>query len=517
MKKSRDGFKWANEWLKNPINRRGFLRFMGIGAATLAGGGLTNLATPHLASAASAAKPKYGGTIRLAWLSNLDTLDPHRTSNLTAIKIHNNVYNGILRTTFDGKRVGFEPELAREWEIRGETEHIFHLRKGIKFHNGDDFTAQDVKWSWERVKNPEHSPVHAWKMSHVTKIEVIDDFTIKMVLDAPDPFMTVAQTGSTGRAGTILNRRAVEAGGKEYGSKIVIGTGAFKFVEWKENDSVTLERNPNYWEKDADGNQLPYLDKVIVKIIIEESTAVAAMMAGEIDGMDRAPFQFVETLRKNPKITVYTMVGGNYVRMLMNNVKPPFDNKTLRQAASFAINRDEIVKQVFFGEAIPAHGPISPPMSDYYDPEFETGKNGQYYDLEKAKELIKQTPYASGAKAEYVLTSASWTPRLGQVLQAQLAKIGVKVELNTMELASWWRRFFAGEFDLTHDSPWADLDPDETMYPEYRSGEKWNPMKYHNPEADKLLDLARSTLNVKTRREAYHKVMRILAEDAPAA
>jgi peptide/nickel transport system substrate-binding protein len=197
--------------------------------------------------------------------------------------------------------------------------------------------------------------------------------------------------------------------------------------------------------------------------------------------------------------------------------RPPFDDKKVRQAVSFAINREEIVQQVFFGEAIVAHGPISPPMTDYYDPELESGKNGQYYDLEKAKALMQESKYPQGATIEYINSPETYYPRIAQVIQAQLAKIGLKVEIKMFESATWLKKLLGSEFDLALDDPWADLDPDETIYPEFHTGERWNMMKWSNAEYDRLVESARGTLNVKARKEAYDKAVAILVEECPAA
>ncbi|WP_089937933.1 ABC transporter substrate-binding protein [Candidatus Entotheonella palauensis] len=512
--RSQDGFQAANAWLESPINRRTFVKALGFGSLGLAASHVLPFSGP---GSALAAKPKYGGTIQLAWRGTPDILDPHKTTYLTAVQVHNNIYNGVLRIAYDGTKVSFEPELAEEWEIKSDTDHVFRIRKGVSFHNGDPLTAKDIKWSFERVANREISPIHYWKMKQMDTIEVIDDYTLRLILKQPDPFMSVALTGATGRAGTIVNRRAVEEGGKSYGKKSVIGTGPFKFVEWVENDRIVLERNPNYWEKDADGNQLPYLDKVVIRIVPESSTALAAIMTGELDGWNTAPYQFVSKLRADDRLNVHTLTGGNYIRLSMNVERPPFDDVKVRQAVSHAINREEIVQQAFFGEAIVAHGPISPPMSDYYDKEFESGTNGQYYDLEKAKVLMKESKYPDGAEVGYIVTQVTFQPRIAQIVQAHLAKIGIKVNLQMFENAAWRKRWLESDFDLVLTSPWADLDPDETIYPQFHTGEKWNVGKWSNAEYDKQVEIARGTFDVKTRKAAYDKAVAVLVEECPSA
>jgi len=276
--KSRDGFEVVNGMLREEVHRRQVLKAIGWSAL----GAALPLGTP---GRASAQKPKYGGTIKIGSFQNIDTLDPHQTTFISACAIHNNIYNGLLKITSpDGKGVEFKPELAREWEIQGDRIHVFRLNKGVTFHDGQPCTAAEVKASLERVKDKAQSPIHAWKLELLEHIETPDSQTVKLHFAKPYPFLRVALTGSTGRAGTIVSVKAAKEKGKAFGRNPV-GTGPFKFVEWKEGDYILLEKNPNYWESDG-GNKLPYLDKVMIKFIIEPSTLVAAVKTGEVDGIN---------------------------------------------------------------------------------------------------------------------------------------------------------------------------------------------------------------------------------------
>jgi len=284
-----------------------------------------------------------------------------------------------------------------------------------------------------------------------------------------------------------------------------------------ENDHITLKKFDDYFEKG-----LPYLDGVEIKLMVEAASAVAAIITGELDGSQGIPYQFAKRLRADPNVTVYTVVGGNYVFLGMNCSKPPFDDVKLRQAVSFCINRKAFIDQILFGEGIPAHGPISPPMSDFYEPEFETGKNGQYYDLDKAKALMKESRYPNGVECDYV-AAATYTGELAgaqrnaELLQGMLAKIGVKAKIRPFERAAYRKTLIEGKFDL-FDYYWAfDLDPDETLYPELHSGSSWNWGRWTNKEFDRLVGAARVTLDVRKRREYYSKANRLVADQAPYA
>jgi peptide/nickel transport system substrate-binding protein len=517
--KSRDGFEEVNRelregaWLEDAVSRRTMLKALGVTAAGVAAG-----LAPTMPGLAHAQAVKRGGQIKIGIFQNIDTLDAHNTTFITACGIHNNIYNGLLKiTSSDGKSVDFKPELAREWEVQGDRVHVFRLHKGVTFHNGDPCTAADIKWNLERVKDKAQSPIHAWKLALLESIETPDPLTVKLSFAKPYPFMRVALTGSTGRAGTILSPRAVKEKGKAYG-RSPVGTGPFKFVEWKESDYILLERFPGYWEKDAAGGALPYLDQVMMKFIIEPSTLVAALKTGEVDGINNVAPQFVAELRKDPKLTVSTAVGGNWRCMHMNMAKGPFMDKNLRKAVTFALDRQEILSRVEFGEGIVAHGPISPPMGGFYDAAFESGKNGQYFDLEQAKQLMKQSQHASGVEVMLLSGNAGTAPRQAEVVQAQLAKIGIKINIELADAPTFRRRWLQErQWDLVGVQWDADLDPDETLYPELHSSEAWNAGKWANADFDKMVEGARAENDFKKRKKFYEEAVRLIVEDAPVA
>jgi peptide/nickel transport system substrate-binding protein len=514
MLKSRDGFEVVNDLLREDPTRREVLRLLGWSAAGLAGGAVP-LGRPGLARAQA---PRRGGEIKVGIFQNIDTLDAHNTTFITACAIHNNIYNGLLKiVSTDGKSVDFKPELAREWEIQGDRVHVFRLQKGVTFHNGDPFTAADVKWNLERVKDKQQAPIHAWKLALLESIETPDPHTVKLSFAKPYPFLRVALTGSTGRAGTILSPRAVKERGKTYGRNPV-GTGPFKFVEWKEGDFIALDRHPDYWERDAAGGKLPYLDRVLLKFIIEPSTLVAALKTGEVDGINNVAPQFVTALRQDPQLNVFTAVGGNWRCLHMNLAKEPFSDKNLRKAVAFAIDRKEILDRVEFGEGIIAHGPISPPMGVFYDPAFETGKNGQYHDLEQARAFMKQSRHAGGVEVLLLSGNAGTVPRQAEVIQAQLAKIGIRVKIELADAPTFRRRWLQErQWDLVQIQWDADLDPDETLYPELHSGETWNAGRWASPEFDRMVEAARAEADPGKRKRFYEEAVRAILEDTPVA
>lgn len=496
--------------LAHDLGRRGFLQAMATGAAALGVGSLVG-------EAAAAGEPMRGGILKWAQIVSPDTLDPHFTGSLGAIKIHNNIYNGLLKVVYDGKAVTFVPDLAESWKMVDEKTHLFKIRPGVKFHNGDACDAAAVKWSIERVKDPVTGSPHVWMVKDLAGIDIVDPLTVRIRYDKPFAFFQVAMTGATGRAGTIVSRSAVEKFGKDFGRNPV-GTGPFRFVQWKENELIELERNPDYFEKG-----LPYLDKIQINLIKEPTSAVAAVLSGQVDGMDACPFQFMSQLRANKNLNIYGEVEGNYAFLGMNNKKGPFEDVNLRLAVAFAIDRNVLVKQGYFGDAIPAYSLLSPPMNGFYDPNIAKSGRGQFFDLKRAQEYRAKGKEQGEITVNYIATEAFTSnggsgSRNAQLIIPMLAKIGIKVNLDLMDRAILTKRRNAGEFDL-YDEAWqADLDPDETIRPEWLTGMPWNYVGYSNPEFDKLVIKASESVNQAERKKLYYAAEDLMMQkDAPIA
>jgi len=318
-----------------------------------------------------------------------------------------------------------------------------------------------------------------------------------------------------------VSRRAVEKRGQAYGRNPV-GTGPFRLVEWVENDRIVLERHREYFEMGADGRRLPYLDRVTILLFREPFTAIGAMMTGEIDGMSTCPLPFVTMLRNNQNLTVYGQVEGNVTYLGMNTRRPPFDDRALRQAVSFAIERTPIIQQVYFGEAIQACGAISPPMIDFYNPTLCASKKGQVFDLEKARALRARSKVQGEIEVEYMTTAGSTGSggagtRVAELIQPMLAKIGITARILLYDQATWQKKRNTGDFQLYDGGGRADLDPDETLFPAWHSEQPWNFVGYSNPEFDRLVTEAQFEPSLPKRKVLYEKAALILAEDAPCA
>ncbi|MFD2237653.1 ABC transporter substrate-binding protein [Aureimonas populi] len=488
--------------IRAQLGRRAFLKGAGTAAVAMAAAGFL----PHVARA------QQSGHIRIASMSHIDTLDPHFTGFLNSIQIINNIHNGLLKVTYDGEAVRFEPDLAETWELEDERTHLFKLREGVRFHDGTVCDAEAVRFSLLRVKEGQPSSPHAWKLELLEEIEIIDPLTVRLHFSEPYAFLPVALTGSTGRAGTIVSPAAVERYGMDYGRNPV-GTGPFRFVSWRENDAVELEANPDYFEEG-----LPLLERATFLIMREPSTAVAALLAGQIDGMSNCPLHLLPQIEAFAGANLYGEIEGNYSFVGMNTRRAPFDDVNLRRAVAYALDRDVLIRQAYFGRAIQAYTPISPPMTGFYDPNIAESGRGHRFDLDKAREFRALVPEQGEIVVNYIMSErTAVSTRIAQTVVPMLAQIGIRAELELLEPTTWVQRRNERAFDM-FDFEWvADLDPDETLYPEFRSDGDWNYPGWENPEFDRLCAEAQRILDTAERSRLYNAAEDLLIDEAPIA
>ena len=495
-----------------------FRRALG-GVAGLAIGGAPG--GGRLPAQAQAPAIRRGGELRLAWLDSVDTLDPHFTSSLGAIKIQENIYNGLLKVEFDGRRVSFVPDLVEKWLMPDPVTHILTLRRGVRFHDGEECTAEVVRWNQERLRDPKVGSPHGWKLAYLDRIQILDRYQLKITFAKPYQFLFVAWTGGTGRAGTIVSPKAVAKAGGDYG-RHPVGTGPFRLAEWTADDRLVLERNPGYFEPGVDGKPLPYLDRVDIRFLRDPATAQARLLSGEIHGIDLVPFELLPTLERRSEIQLVGGVEGNYTYVGMNTRRAPFDDPELRRAVAFAIDRAPLVDKAYFGGAIPACSAVSPPMTFFYNPDQCSARRGQYFDLDQARAFRAKSRHQGTVDVEWMVVEAMTGSggvgsRIARLVAPMLEKIGIRVRVQSYDGAQWHRKRNAGDFQM-YDEGWvADLDPDETLYPEWVTGRPWNFVGYSNPEFDRLVSEAQFETNVGRRKALYDRADLVLAADAPCA
>jgi ABC-type transport system substrate-binding protein len=395
------------------------------------------LALPAAGGAARADDVKQGGSMVVTYKDDISTLDPaigYDWQNWSMIK---SLFDGLM--DYKPGTTDLVPDLAESYEIAPDgLSYTFKLRPGVKFHNGRELTAADVKWSIERAVRPEtQSPgqgffnmiagfadVTSGKAKELSGIEVVDPHTVRIRLSRPDATFLHVMALNFGFA---VPKEEVEKYGQDFG-KHPVGTGAYKMTEWTLGQRVVFERNPDYYKPG-----LPKLDKITFEVGQEPLVALLRLERGEVDvlGDPIPPAKFLEVIN-DPTLKKNIVKGGQlhtgYVTM---NVKSkPFDNRLVREAVNHAINKDRIIK-IINGRAVPANQPLPPAMPGY-DPDYK----GYAYDPAKAKALLAEAGLAKGFDTVLFAMNTDPNPRIAQAIQQDLAEVGIRAELKALAQAN---------------------------------------------------------------------------------
>jgi len=440
---------------------------------------------------ASAATPQKGGNLVVCQPAEPPGLDP--TANTAAAidrVVYANIYEGLVKVDRNGQ---FIPGLATSWQVSpdGKT-YTFNLRKGVKFHNGEPFSAQDAKWNLERAAAESTVNAHPEYFRGIVKIETPDENTLILYLKDVDAlFIAHLAEGDA----VMLPMK-----GYENAKSNPIGTGPFQFVKWVRGDRVEMTRFVGYWNP-----ALPYLDNVTFKFIGDASAQIAALKAGDIDviGYIAAPESAME-MSKDPRFKVYAGTTTGEVIMSTNNKAKPFDNKLVRQAMAYAIDRQAVIDLVMFGYGTPIGSHWSPSTPYYVD---LTQKFA--YNPEKAKALLAQAGFPNGFEATIKLPAIySYSRRAGEVIADQLAQVGIKLNIEIVEWGQWIERIFKKkEYQLTmigHVEAW-----DIGIYA--------NPDYYFQYDSQEFRDAYANALKAPNEEEKakwFGRCQEIIAEDA---
>jgi len=456
-----------------------------------------------LASSATAiepTKPIYGGTLVIGMDRDVLNIDPHQwTANATR-KVMLNVYEGLVR---QNEHLQIVPQLARSWEISEDgLVYTFHLVQGARFHNGREFVADDVKYSIERIQDPKTGHPYIEDYQIITDVTVIDDYTVQIKFARP------CARGLQLLAGNwcaIVPKEVVE----QYGDLNAhpCGTGPFVFKERVAEDHVTLVAFKDYYEKG-----IPYLDKVIFKVIPEEFSRMADLKAGNIDVLYGVSPEIVATLKKDPNVNYLECSSSNVAFLYLHTQVPPFDDVRVRQAVNYGINREELVTALFGGLASPI-AQLVPPNSPVPVKQIEP-----IYDPDKAKALLAEAGYPNGG-VRVTFDAPVFSKlykELGDLIQLQLMQVGFDVKMSHIDPGTYEEKVIRNkDFQMSLDGTSEHPDPDVKLYVRAHTGAVTNIAEYSNPIVDELLERGRIVTDVNARAEIYNEVMAILYEEAP--
>lgn len=463
------------------------------------------------------AGPKAGGKLVIGRPSDAISLDSNTDTTAPGAMVYSNIIEPLLRVDESGS---IHPHLAEKFEVIAPDRIRFFLRKGVKFHDGNDFNAQAVKATFDRAIN---QPAR-WKalFGPIAACDVVDDYTVEIATSVPyGPTLASVAMCYCG----ILSPEAIKKYGDDYG-RHPVGTGPFMIKEWVSKDHITLVRNDNYWGKKA------LLDEVVFKVIPEAGARMMALRTGDIDVVLQPPPSEIALFKNDSKFTVNETMGMRIIYAGFHNEKFPTNDPIVRQALSMAVNVPAILDNLMEGSAVAPKGYLAPAVFGFADMELQK----RYpYDVDKAKALLagagwkdsdgdgildkngkKLTIKFLGTKGRYPMDA-----EICEAVQAMWQEIGVDCSLAFFEWAATFSMLRAPELDYnTYVLGWVttNRDADYSLYAMFHSGQfspkGWNRNRFSDPKVDELLDKARSSQNREERKAMYGEVQDILAASA---
>ena len=426
------------------------------------------------------------------------TLDPSDSNDSYSGEAFVMIYDTLVRLDEVGQPI---PWLAESWDIPDTTTYVFKLHKGVKFHNGDEMKASDVVFSLERAqKNPKSKTT----LERVTKIEAVDDYTVKLTTDVPfaPMLLNLAHTQTS-----ILSEKVVteaEANGGRYFEN-PIGTGVMKFVEYRPNNFLKVERFDDYWQGAT------RTTSVIRRVIPEESSRTIALENGEVDYINSLPSIDIKRVTENPKLKTVEMVSSNIAYLGVNTLVKPFDDVRIRQALHYAANKQSVVDVLYEGYGVPCTSILPSIMVG-----FDDTLNLFPFDLDKAKALMTEAGYANGFDMEIVVSS-DIRSRAAQLLQQDYAKIGINIDINLMEFGAMLD-YLGGKTHQAWIMSWSGATNHDMTFTNNFHSEKVGPtgnrMWYQNPEVDAMIEAARTELDWEKREPIYKQLQKKLMEES---
>ena len=449
-----------------------------------------------------------GKSLTIALESDPTNIDPRFGTDVNSYRVWQLTSNGLVQKDPNANLI---PDLAERWENPDDKTYIFHLKHGVKFHDETEFTADDVKYTFETILDPEMKSPRAAGFKKIEQIEIIDPYTIKFTLsEVYSPFLLEMVQ-------PIIPKKATEElGGKKY-TESIIGTGPFKFVEWTHDEQIVFEANPECFEG------APKVDNIVFKMIPDDTVRFLELRQGGVDFVQNAiPPDMVPIAEKTKNLKVISQESVVIYYLGFNLEDPILKNKKVRQALAHAIDRQTIIDHLLKGQASLATGLLAPANWAY-----ESDVQTYGYDIEKAKTLLDEAGYpdpdGDGPEPRFKLVYKTATNplriRIGEVVQDQLKKVGIEIsEIQTFEWAKFYDDIKSGNFQL-YTLRWVGITEPNIFHSIYHSTmvppDGRNRGRYRNPRIDELTDLGRLTINIEERKKIYSEIQKILADDLP--
>ena len=462
-----------------------------------------------LAGAGAAALPAEafaaGETLRaaIAGFATINTLDPGKASLNPEFFIIYGVFNTLLKFDANMKIV---PDLAESYKVIDPTTLEFKLRSGVKFHDGGDFTAEDVKFTIDRIADPKFTSPSLAKVDQISSVEIIDKLTVR--IHTKTPFAPLLTYLTNIRSGTqIVSKAAVTRLGDEAYGRAPVGTGPMILKSFKSNESVTLEAFPQYFRG------VPAIAGANCPLIAEESSGLTAILGKQIDFSSSAPFASVPTLKNRPDVHLYQQSGLNTRFVGLNVRQKPFDDVHFRRALSMAFDRSAMVAVVLFGAGQPITGLIPPAVAGAYN---ATPTDLATFNAERARAELAKSKYGPGTEAVIGTFGSDLWRRMGEVFVAQVNQtLGTKLRTEYSDFNALYERMRAGSYQAAVFGWLGLVDPDEYMSDILGTGGVRNFSGYSNGDVDALIAQGRAELDQTKRGAIYQKADRLMLEDMP--
>ena len=462
------------------------------------------------------AEPAYGDIMVEGSIGDASNLIPLLASDSASHDVAGKIYNGLVKYDKNIQVVG---DLAESWDISGDGLVItFHLRKGVRWHDGHPFTAADVLFTYEVTIDPKTPTAYAGDFLKVKKAEILDTHTFRVTYDKP--FAPALMSWGAAvlpkhlLAGKDITRSPL--------SRRPVGTGPYRFKEWVTGQKVVLTANPDYFEG------RPYIDGHITRIIPDTATMFLELRAGNIDRMGLTPLQYKRQTENNlfrKNYNKYRYLSFSYVYLGYNLRKPLFADQRVRRAIAHAVNKQEIIEGVMLGLAREATGPYKPGTWAY-----KADVKTYPYDPPRARALLAEAGWRDGGDGVLkkdgelfvfeIITNQGNEIRAkcAEIIQRRLAEVGITVRIRVVEWAAFVNDFIKkGRFDATILGWSVSMDPDiyDVWHSSKTKPDELNFIGYRNAEVDDLLEKGRSTFDQEFRKKCYHRIQEILADDQP--
>ncbi len=442
--------------------------------------------------------------IKVALQAKVQTLDPGFLKKVQAEwPVMNCIYNGLVKY----KPGTFEvvPDLATDWEISDDnTEITFHLREGVQFHKGyGELTAEDVKFTYERIIAPENKSPEAQSFANLIEVEVVDKYTAKLILEEPMGRLFTASLPFN--AGLIVSKKAVEEMGNKF-SHNPVGTGPYAFAEWGINNNIVLTKNEDYWNKAAKIAEVEFIP------MPDPTSQEMALQSGEIN-IGEVTLDNIDKMKKKEGLEVASFPDLAIQYIAFNCAKEPMNNKDLREAIRYIIDPREILIGAFAGQAARADSLLLADMLGYWGaPDYDIEDVGE----EKVWEMLEKAGYpeGKGLQLKYVTDANEQRRLIATLIQAQLAEFNIGLEIEALEIGPKIEKWQEGSYDILYTRFANTVDPGYAFQWDLTEQiGKWNLFQWSNKEYDRLWKEAEATMDTEKRSQKYVKMQKLMDED----